>query len=124
MCANLFLRSIALNVALILSTREAAGLGKEYVAVHTIAMNVWLFTAFFLDGYGAAGNILGREATWSKKLPTSLWKLTQRVTLYNTEVAIVLMLAGVLCYNHVGLIFNKDPLVLSSIYRDVLYGFN
>ena len=79
MCANLFLRSIALNVALILSTREAAGLGKEYVAVHTIAMNVWLFTAFFLDGYGAAGNILG----------------------------------GRLLGANVGLIFNKDPLVLS-----------
>ena len=112
MCANLFLRSIALNVALILSTREAAGLGKEYVAVHTIAMNVWLFTAFFLDGYGAAGNILGGRLLGAKNY-TFLWKLTQRVTAYNTIVAIVLILAGVLCYNYVGLIFNKDPLVLS-----------
>ena len=112
MCANLFLRSIALNVALILSTREAAGLGKEYVAVHTIAMNVWLFTAFFLDGYGAAGNILGGRLLGAKNF-TFLWKLTKRVTAYNTIVAIVLMLAGVLCYNYVGLIFNKDPLVLS-----------
>ena len=112
MCANLFLRSIALNIALILSTREAAGHGKEYVAVHTIAMNIWLFTAFFLDGYGAAGNILGGRLLGAKNY-TSLWTLTQRVTFYNTIVAIVLILAGVLCYNYVGLIFNKDPLVLS-----------
>jgi putative MATE family efflux protein len=111
MCANLFLRSIALNVALILSTREAAGLDKEYVAVHTIAMNIWLFTAFFLDGYGAAGNILGGRLLGAKNY-LSLWKLTKRVTLYNTLVAMVLIFAGLLCYNYVGLIFNKDPLVL------------
>ena len=111
MCANLFLRSIALNVALILSTREAAGLGKEYVAVHTIDMNIWLFTAFFLDGYGAAGNILGGRLLGAKNY-LSLWKLTKRVTFYNTLVAVALIFAGLLCYNYIGLIFNKDSLVL------------
>jgi MATE family multidrug resistance protein len=112
MSANLFLRSVALNIALILSTRQAAGLGKEYVAVHTIAMNIWLFTAFFLDGYGAAGNILGGRLLGEKNYK-SLWKLTKRVTSYNIVVATLLILVGVISYHHIGLIFNKDPLVLS-----------
>tara|TARA_B100000795_G_scaffold250490_1_gene218715 strand:- start:6164 stop:7489 length:1326 start_codon:yes stop_codon:yes gene_type:complete len=112
MCANLFLRSVALNIALILSTREAAGLGKEYVAAHTIAMNIWLFTAFFLDGYGAAGNILGGRLLGEKNYK-SLWTLTKRVTSYNIVVATLLVLAGIISYHYVGFIFNKDPLVLS-----------
>src|SRR5699024_8071050 len=58
MSLNLFVRTVALNVALIMATREAANLGKEYVAAHTIAFNIWIFTAFFLDGYGAAANML------------------------------------------------------------------
>ena len=58
MSANLFVRSLALNVALMLAVREATALGKEQIAAHAIAINLWLFAAFFLDGYGAAGNIL------------------------------------------------------------------
>ncbi len=104
MSANLFLRSVALNIALILSTRQAAGLGKEYVAVHTIAMNTWLFTAFFLDGYGAAGNILGGRLLGEKNYK-SLWKLTKRVTSYNIAVATLLILFVLISYHHIGLIF-------------------
>ncbi|MGK0386741.1 MAG: MATE family multidrug resistance protein [Patiriisocius sp.] len=112
MSANLFLRSVALNIALILSTREAAGIGKEYVAVHTIAMNIWLFTAFFLDGYGAAGNILGGRLLGEKNYK-ALWQLTKRVTSYNVIVSIILLLAGLVSYQYIGLIFSKDALVLS-----------
>lgn len=68
MSLNLFLRATALNVALILATRQAAALGKEAAAAHAIAINVWLFTAFFIDGYGAAGNILGGEIVRREKL--------------------------------------------------------
>ena len=40
-----------------LAVREATFLGTKYIAAHAIAINLWLFAAFFLDGYGAAGNI-------------------------------------------------------------------
>ena len=116
MSANLFLRSVALNIALILATREAAGLGKEYVAAHTIAMNIWLFTAFFLDGYGAAGNILSGRLLGEKNY-SKLWQLTKRVTSYNIVVATFLITLGLVFYDYLGLIFNKDPLVLSIFAR-------
>ena len=55
MSLNLFVRAVALNTALILAVREAAALGDKYIGAHTIAINLWLFSAFFIDGYGAAG---------------------------------------------------------------------
>ena len=72
MSLNLFVRSLALNTALILATREAAALGKEYIAAYTIAFNIWIFSAFFLDGYGAAGNILGGKLLGEKNYK-ALW---------------------------------------------------
>jgi len=115
MSFNLFLRSVALNAALILATREAAALGKEYIAAHTIAFNIWIFTAFFLDGYGAAGNILGGRLLGEKNY-RSLWRLTKKVTLYNVIVASMLVIAGLFLYQPLGLMFNKDPKVLSIFF--------
>lgn len=115
MSLNLFLRSVALNTALILATREAAALGNEYIAVHTIAFNVWIFTAFFLDGYGAAGNILSGKLLGERNFK-SLWELTKKVNRYNIIVAGVLVLIGLFLYEPVGLLFNKDEKVLSIFY--------
>lgn len=115
MSFNLFLRSVALNAALILATREAAALGKEYVAAHTIAFNIWIFTAFFLDGYGAAGNILGGKLLGERNFK-GLWQLTKRVNLYNLGVAGILVIAAIFLYEPLGLLFNKDEKVLSIFY--------
>lgn len=115
MSLNLFLRSVALNTALILATREAADLGKEYIAAHTIAFNIWIFTAFFLDGYGAAGNILSGKLLGERNYK-SLWQLTKKVSFYNLLVATALVMLGALLYEPLGLIFNKDETVLSIFY--------
>ncbi len=115
MSFNLFIRSIALNAALMLAVREAAGLGKEYIAAHAIAINIWLFTAFFVDGYGAAGNILGGKLLGEKDY-SALWKVTRRVNLYNLFVAGILVLIGLVFYKQLGLLFNKDPEVLAIFY--------
>lgn len=115
MSLNLFLRSVALNTALILATREAADLGNEYIAAHTIAFNIWIFTAFFLDGYGAAGNILSGKLLGERNF-NSLWELTKKVTSYNIVVAGVLVIIGIFLYEPLGLLFNKDEKVLSIFY--------
>src|SRR5690554_1171877 len=115
MSLNLFLRSVALNTALILATREAAALGNEYIAAYTIAFNIWIFTAFFLDGYGAAGNILSGKLLGERNFK-SLWELTKKVNLYNIIVASVLVLVGLILYEPLGFLFNKDEKVLSVFY--------
>lgn len=115
MSFNLFVRSIALNIALLVAVREATTLGKEYIAAHTIAINLWLFSAFFIDGYGAAGNILGGRLLGAKQY-TKLWVLTKRVNSYNLVVSLILISFGLLFYQQLGLLFNKDTLVLSTFY--------
>ncbi len=115
MSFNLFIRSIALNAALMLAIREAAGLGKEYIAAHAIAVNIWLFSAFFLDGYGAAGNALGGRLLGENNF-SDLWQLTKKLNLYNLIVALLLVLLGLVFYNPLGSLFNKDPAVLSIFY--------
>lgn len=115
MSFNLFVRSVALNIALLMAVREATSLGKEFIAAHTIAINLWLFSAFFIDGYGAAGNILGGRLLGAKKYK-KLWVLTKRVNLYNLVVSLILVVSGLFIYNHLGLLFTKDTLVLSTFY--------
>lgn len=115
MSLNLFVRSAALNTALILATREAASLGNEYIAAHTIAFNIWIFSAFFLDGYGAAGNILSGKLLGERNF-NSLWELTKKVNLYNIIVATALVIIGLILYQPLGLLFNKDEKVLSIFY--------
>jgi len=115
MSFNLFIRAIALNAALILAVREAAALGDRYIGAHTIAINLWLFAAFFIDGYGAAGNIMGGKLLGAKDYNT-LWKLAQKIALYGGMMSLFLMINGFLFYRPLGRLFSNDPVVLGSFY--------
>ena len=115
MSANLFVRAFSLNVALVLAVREATALGKEVAAAHTIAVNIWLFTAFFIDGYGAAGNVLSGRLQGAKDYK-SLWILTKRVNTYNLLVCLFLMLIATFFYTASGAIFSKEQEVLNIFY--------
>lgn len=115
MSLNLFVRSFSLNVALVLAVREATSLGTEFVAAHTIAANIWLFTAFFIDGYGAAGNVLSGRLLGAKDYQ-SLWTLTKRVNLYNLIVCASLMVVAATFYKYSGRIFSQETDVLTAFY--------
>lgn len=115
MSLNLFVRSLSLNIAIVLAVKEATALGKETIAAHTIAANIWLFTAFFIDGYGAAGNVLGGRLLGAKSYK-DLWTLTKRLNLYNLIVAGLLMITAFLFYKSSGLLFSKDESVLQIFY--------
>ncbi len=112
MSANLFIRALALNTTLILAVREATSLGIDYIAAHTIAMQLWLFFAFFIDGYGSAGNILGGKLLGAKDYK-NLAKMAKRVNVYGILVACILGGFALLIPETLGRIFTKDPEVLS-----------
>jgi len=116
MSLNLFVRSIALNIALYFATSNATAYGDEYIAAYTIAMNIWMFTAFFIDGYGAAGNILSGKLLGAKKY-SALWRLAKRVSTYGISVSIILALLGFAFYEKIGLLFTNEDLVLETFYN-------
>ncbi len=115
MSLNLFIRSLALNTALILAVREATALGDRYIAAHTIAINLWLFAAFFVDGYGAAGNIMGGRMLGARDYG-GLWRLAAKITWCGVAVSLLMMLLGFLFYEQVGLMFSNETIVLETFY--------
>ncbi len=115
MSLNLFVRALSLNVALILAVREATSLGDKYIGAHTIATNVWLFAAFFIDGYGAAGNILGGKLLGAKDY-NGLWDLAKKIIWYGLIVSTILMLLGFVFYKPIGHLFSQETVVLQTFY--------
>ncbi len=119
MSLNLFVRSIALNIAIVLAVREATSYGDAYIGAHTIAINIWLFSAFFIDGYGAAGNIIGGKLFGAKNYPL-LWQLTKRVALYGVMVSVGLLIFMLIFYKPIGRLFSSEVAVLKLFY-DIFY---
>jgi putative MATE family efflux protein len=115
MSLNLFVRAVALNVALVLAVREATALGDRYIGAHTIAINLWLFAAFFIDGYAAAGNIMGGRLLGAKDY-NGLWKLAGKISWYGCAVSLVLMILGFIFYGPLGRLFSNEAIVLEAFY--------
>ena len=113
MSLNLFVRSFALNTALILSVREATDLGPRFIGAHTIALNLWLFTAFFIDGYATAGNVMGGRLLGAKDFD-GLWVLVKKTMRYAMLVCLGLIVLGFLFYGPIGRLFSNDSGVLES----------
>ncbi len=115
MSLNLFVRALALNTALIIAVREATSLGDRFIGAHTIAINLWLFSAFFIDGYGAAGNSMGGKLLGEKDYD-GLWKLAKKIIGYGMLVSLFLMVLGFLFYYPLGRIFSNETIVLQTFY--------
>ncbi|WP_411029210.1 MATE family efflux transporter [Spongiimicrobium sp. 3-5] len=115
MSLNLFVRALALNAALVLAVREATALGDKYIGAHTIAINLWLFAAFFIDGYGAAGNIMGGRLLGAKDY-TELWRLAKKIIQYGLVVSLALVACGFTFYRPIGRIFSNEVIVLETFY--------
>jgi len=110
---NLFIRTLALNVALYLSNAYATKYGNNYIAAQTIAFQLWLFFAFFIDGYSSVGNIISGKLLGARNYK-SLKLLSLDLMKYAVIVAVIL---GVLCaifYKFIAQIFTKDLLVIQT----------
>jgi putative MATE family efflux protein len=110
MALNLFVRALCLNIALLFAVREATALGDREIGAHTIAINLWLFAAFFIDGYAIAGKILGGLFLGARDYQ-SLWALAGKTMRYGLTVTAVLMVGGLLFYPSIGRAFSADPAV-------------
>ncbi|MAQ76821.1 MAG: MATE family efflux transporter, partial [Aquimarina sp.] len=76
------------------------------------AIQLWLFFAFFIDGYGGTGNILGGRLLGAKDYKT-LVSMAKRVNIYGFIVACLLGIISLIFTEPLGLIFTKDREVIS-----------
>ena len=115
MIGNLIIRTLALNLALYFATSFATDYGTSYIAAYTIAINLWFFAAFAVDGYASAGNILSGKLLGEREFHT-LFKLSKVLTKKALIVGVVMGSLGGLFYFPIGRLFSPDPDVLSNFY--------
>lgn len=115
MVLNLFVRTIALNVALYFGTSYATSYGNEYIAAYTIGLNLWLMGAFIIDGYASAGNILSGKLLGAKAY-SSLVQLGNKLIIYGFLQGLVLTILGFILYQPIGRLFTQEPEVLREFY--------
>ncbi len=113
---NLIIRAISLNVALYLANAYATKYGAHYIAAQTIAFQIWLFFAFFIDGYSSVGNIMSGKFKGQKDYPR-IWKLSRQLNKYTIIIALLLGGACFILYKDIGLMFSKEQEVLHLFYN-------
>ncbi len=113
---NLIIRAMALNVALYLANSYATRYGENYIAAQTIAFQIWLFFAFFIDGYASVGNIVSGKLLGEKK-HKNLWKLSLKLSRYAIIIAVLLALICGALYNPIGRLFSSEETVLNAFYQ-------
>lgn len=112
---NLIIRAISLNIALYMANAYATKYGANYIAAQTIAFQIWLFFAFFIDGYSSAGNILSGKYLGQKNY-LKIWKLSRQLNTYTFVISVVLGAVCFIFYEGIGSLFSQDEEVLSLFY--------
>lgn len=113
MSLDLFIRTILLNLTFYLATRYATGYGEEVIAAHTIAINIWLFSSFFIDGYAHAGNALAGRLLGEKK-PDFLYRMGLRINRIAILIGVGLAVIYAIGYFQIGKFFTDDAAVLAQ----------
>jgi len=113
---NLIIRTIALNIALYMANAYATKYGTNYIAAQTIAFQIWLFFAFFIDGYSSVGNIMSGKLLGEKNY-TKIWGLSKQLTKYTLIISGILGLICFIFYIPIGELFTHDKHVLTLFYN-------
>lgn len=119
MSLDLFIRSVSLNLALFLAFRFATLLGEgdenQFVGAHAILIQIFMFSAFLLDGYALAGAALSGKLFGAKDLK-KLTVLVQDLIKIMLMVGCGLAMIYLALYQPIGRILTKSETVLSVFY--------
>ena len=119
---NLIIRALSLNIALYMANAYATSYGANSIAAQTIAFQIWLFFAFFIDGYSSVGNIMSGKFLGEGNYKM-IDRLSKQLIAYTLVIALILGLICLAFYKPLGRLFSQDPDVLqlfSSIFWIVL----
>ena len=116
---NMFVRTMVLNLVFLISNRYANSYGSSSLAAYTIAYNIWIFSAFFIDGYSNAGNALAGKFIGEKN-KIKLQLLGKNLLKINIKIAIILMVIYTIFYPYIGKLFNPEENV-NIIFKSIFW---
>lgn len=114
MSLDLLIRTALLNLVVVLSNRFATKMGDEHIAAHTIAAQLWLFSAYFIDGFANAGIALISKLKGQQN-NTSIYTTTISLILRGLMIAGISVLIFLIINPYLGHIFNDDPKVILQL---------
>ncbi len=110
----LFLRTVTLRVALVLTTWVAAGKGAVALAAHQVTWNIWGFLNFALDAVGIAGQTLIGIALGAGALH-EVRALVRRMLWWSLGAGVVLGGGVILVRGPLASLFSPDEEVRSGV---------
>lgn len=117
---NLFVRTLTLNLVIYLTNRYAAQDGNISLATHTILINIWLFTCFFIDGYSNAANAISGKLVALKAFDkiVPFWKI-----IFKYSMVLSCITAGIIfTFSYeIASLFTQDILVINCFEKMSLY---
>ena len=109
--SNLFARTIILNFTIGLAVRTASGFSNAHNTAHTMGYQIWLFAAFFIDGYSNAANAIAGRLYGTGDFK-ALKQVMKKIMTYNVLIGCGLSVILGLFYYQVGhLLSNKEYVV-------------
>jgi putative MATE family efflux protein len=111
---DLFLRTAALQVGLLIATAAATRLGTTTVAAHQIARELWTMLALVLDGFAIAGQALVATALGAGR-PEVARHDARRLTLYGLAGGTLIGLGYLALAGPLPRLFTSDPAVLAEV---------
>lgn len=119
MSLDLFIRTLSLNLALFLAFRFATLLGdngeNQFVGAHALLIQVWLFSAFLLDGYAHAGAAISGKLFGAKDFK-KLDFLVKDLVKVMLVLGISLTAIYFIFYQQIGQMLTKSEAVLQVFY--------
>lgn len=112
MSINLIIRTLSLNIAIWFANKFATAYGEDYISTQSILIQIWLLSAFLLDGYSVAGNALSGKLKGQNDTQ-KLWILSQDLIKIMLICSSIIMVFMVLFYKPLGLLFTKNPAILT-----------
>ncbi|MFV0531673.1 MAG: MATE family efflux transporter [Flavobacteriales bacterium] len=112
MSINLIIRTLSLNIAIWFANKFAVNYGENYISTQAILIQIWLLSAFLLDGYSVAGNALSGKLKGENNIE-KLWVLSRDLIKIMLICSLIIMLCMFLSYNSLGLLFTQNNVILT-----------
>lgn len=106
---HFMVRTLTINTVFYLATSTAAKVDEHALAAHAMAMQVWTFSFFLLDGYSSVGQTMSGKLFGEGRTQDLRW-LSGRLIRIGFAISGTMVLGYTLLYGFLGKWLSNDPL--------------